>query len=267
MTFYPENKFKELNLLRQAQICLDLINYIDLHWLDIDTKNDLVKNLKNYFLWSNFSQSSDVGLINILKMSDLLNIQITQRRLFDFAVPLERYLNLSLKDDQFINITHIDGLNKVIKKLPIYLVLDHLRSSFNVGSIFRMAECLGVTHIFLVGYTPSPYDKGVKKTAMGTHEIVSWSHHHLLNDVIKELKEKNIYLVGLETLENAKSLSDFKCTQPIALFVGNERFGLSEKTIFELDECLTIPMLGQKNSMNVVNSLSIATHEVSKNYL
>ncbi len=222
--------------------------------------------MKKYFTWAHFSSSDSLYL---RKLSDLkLNISesITLRSLLDLAIPLERFLEISVKDDLVLRVKTNDSLEIERKVFPLYFVLDHLRSAFNVGSLFRVADCMGVKHIFLIGYTPTPDDKGVRKTAMGTDQWVSWSHHHHFSDVFSILQERSCSIFALETAEASTSLYDFKANEPLALIVGNERFGLTERVLSQVDGVLSIPMMGVKNSLNVATAMSMVTSEVIRQW-
>ncbi|MCB0391990.1 MAG: RNA methyltransferase [Bdellovibrionales bacterium] len=255
---YTREKFQKLSTYRQAEIIWHELSIIERQW----EAEPSLTSLNNYFNWLN-SSSPLYRLENLVKQ---LSHQSTLRELLNILVPVERYLDKSLKDNDFIIRTN-DNLEQSKKTLPIYLVLDHLRSSFNVGSIFRTAECLGVKHIFLVGYTPSPENDGVKKTAMGTEEWISWSHHNNIEEVVDRLKQENISIVGLETCSRAQPLRTFRCPENVALVLGNERFGLMENTLVQCNHLVEIEMLGYKNSLNVANALSITLYEFSNQML
>lgn len=260
---YKEHIFKELSETRKAQIILAELKSADECWgkSQFDSHISIVRN---YVSWLNTKKiSTQAQKLN--QLSHLLE-NTNQKKLLDFTVAVERFLNIATKDTDILKVTSLDKELTVNQTQPLYLVLDHLRSAFNVGSIFRTAECLGVKHIYLIGYTPTPDDQRVQKTSMGTSELIHWSHHKDLKDAVKELKSKNIPIVGLETSPQAVALNKFKAPDSLALVLGNERFGLSSKDLEKLDHILEIPMLGQKNSLNVSNALSIAAYEITKQW-
>ena len=261
-----ENKFKELSLERKIRVILNLITKIENSWEVAQDREINLKLFKNYFVWSDFFNVEDKNLKRLANLQFKVDLSISLRNLLDIAVPMERYLNLAVKDEHIFRVNEGDRVLRERKIFPLYFILDHLRSSFNVGSLFRTAECLGVKHIYLVGYTPTPEDSGVKKTAMGTDKVVPWSTHNHVIDVIKKLKTKGVSVIGLETSKASQSLNSFKVPEAVALLVGNERFGLSENVLEQVDHCLEIPMMGQKNSLNVANSLSITTYEVIRQW-
>ncbi len=266
MKTYPKNKFLQLTTERRVQILLDLIYKAEACWEDFSERSNLLGLFSQYFKWMNFFECDSALLRRVATYQSQIASDIELRKLLDIAVPFERYLELSVKDDQLVPVREGDRHNKPRTEMPLYFVLDHLRSAFNVGSLFRTAECLGVSHIFLVGYTPTPDDSGVQKTAMGTDKIVAWSSHNHIEEVFKKLKEENISIVALETSMQAKRLDDWRAPERLAFVVGNERFGLNQKSLQPVDEIVEIPVFGRKNSLNVANALAIASFEVVRQW-
>ena len=189
---------------------LNLIYEIEENWKDKEKVNDLVALLSQYFSWFDLFNSENRFLKKMAPFEFQIEKNMSLRKLLDLAVPLERYLRVSVKDDQIFKVNVGDNPKAKRITYPYCFILDPLRSAFNVGSLFRTAECLGVEHIFLVGYTPTPEDKGVKKTAMGSENWVSWSHCHHFSEVQQNLKNKGYKLIALETTENAMDLTNFK---------------------------------------------------------
>ena len=265
MSSYPRNKFEELSEERKVRVLLDTIYKIENQWGSAEHEQ-LMGLFADYFKWSDFFSSTSPFLSRISSLEFKLDQSMSLRSLLDIAVPLERYLNLAIKDEHLVAIREGDQFDKDREEVPLYFVLDHLRSAFNVGSLFRTAECLGAKHIFLVGYTPTPEDQGVKKTAMGTESFVTWSVHNHLDEVKAELDKDKIPLVALETSAASKNILNWKAPKTVALLVGNERFGLTPKSLQLASEVVEIPMFGMKNSLNVANSLSVVAFEVIRQW-
>ncbi len=266
MKTYPKNKFLELAIERRVQILLDLIYKAEACWEEPAERTSLLDQFGQYFKWMNFFECDSGLLRRVATYEPQMASDIELRKLLDIAVPFERYLELSVKDDQLVPIREGDRHNKPRQEMPLYFILDHLRSAFNVGSLFRTAECLGVSHIYLVGYTPSPEDAGVQKTAMGTETIVGWSSHNHIEEVYQKLKDQNISIVALETSLAATTLDAWQAPDRVAFVVGNERFGLNQKSLQPVDEVVEIPVFGKKNSLNVANALAIASFEVVRQW-
>jgi len=142
----------------------------------------------------------------------------------------------------------------------IYLIAQNIRSLFNVGSLFRCADVFGVKKIYLCGYTGYPPRKEISKVALSADEWVPWEHHYQTHTLIKKLKEKNVRIVSLETGSNAVDLPDYKPSFPMALVVGNEIKGISKKILELSDDIVKIPMVGQKESLNVGVAASVALY-------
>lgn len=148
------------------------------------------------------------------------------------------------------------------KQRDIYLLLDNIRSTHNVGSIFRTADAVGVTKIFISGYTPAPIDRfgrvrgDIAKTSLGAEKTVPYELVENPLDCLKKLKkEKNISILALEQHERSISHTSYSREGNIVVVVGNEVGGVSPDILSLCDEILEISMHGEKESLNV----SVAT--------
>jgi tRNA G18 (ribose-2'-O)-methylase SpoU len=146
------------------------------------------------------------------------------------------------------------------------LILDHIRSAYNVGNIIRTSECLGAKEIQFVGYTPLPDNEMVMKTSMGTYDRVPWNHFHHLEDCIQHSKKQGRKIYALETSSRARPLDQLQFHDPFSIILGNERFGVESKILEEVDEIIKIPMMGVKNSLNVANCFSIFAFELYRQW-
>jgi len=144
----------------------------------------------------------------------------------------------------------------------IILILDNIRSPFNVGSIFRSSDSTLVEEIILCGYTPRPPHKKLLRTAMGAAEWVPWSFQEQATDTIRQLKDQNIPVVALETSKQSKSCFHFDFPYPVALLLGNEELGQTDQAITLADHLVEIPMMGRKNSLNVASAAAIVLFEI-----
>jgi tRNA G18 (ribose-2'-O)-methylase SpoU len=147
--------------------------------------------------------------------------------------------------------------------LPLEVLLDNLRSVYNVGSIFRTADGAGVRQIHLCGISPTPKHRKLAKTALGAAEAVPWTVQ--LNGLQKAvaLKEQGYQLWALEESPHAESLFDVTIQAddpPIALILGNEVIGVDPGILAQCDKVLYIPMVGQKESLNVAVAFGIAVY-------
>lgn len=147
------------------------------------------------------------------------------------------------------------------------LILHNIRSNHNVGSLFRTAECAGISKIILSGYTSAPVDKfarpvkEIAKVALGAEKILPWEKFKTLKKALENFKKK-AFIVGIE--QGKKSI-DYKKVKPKALTVfvlGNEVKGLSKKDIELCDALAEIPMKGKKESLNVSIAGAVAIFRI-----
>lgn len=145
-------------------------------------------------------------------------------------------------------------------KARLVAVLDSVRSLYNVGSMFRTADAFGVEHLYLTGLTGAPDSElnreRIHKTALGAEQTVPWTKVDSLSTVVERLKEDGFTIVALEQTPTAISLFDLKANSyklkaDVALIVGHELYGVSEPALSTADHAVHIPMLGQKESLNV----------------
>lgn len=174
-------------------------------------------------------------------------------------------------DDISVNRTSLDKIHTV-KKLPVTVLLNSIRSSYNVGSIFRTSDGVMIEKLILCGYTPhppideeNPGNKDVLKTALGSTQSVKWQYVKNPIDAIKDLKTKGIKICALELTENSKPFSDSKLYDfPLCLVVGNEITGVSQEVLDLCDYSIEIPQYGIKQSLNVAVAYGIAIFELRK---
>ena len=162
------------------------------------------------------------------------------------------------------NRSTLDTLHKV-EKLPVYVLLDNIRSNYNVGSIFRTSDGAMIEKLILCGYTPHPPKKEILKTALGSTESVNWEYIKDPKEAILNLKEKGIKICALELAENSTNYYDVKPEEfPICLIVGNEITGVSQELLDLCDMALEIPQYGIKQSLNVAVAYGISIFELRK---
>ena len=144
-------------------------------------------------------------------------------------------------------------------------LLDNIRSTYNVGSMFRTADGAGLRHLHLSGLTPTPGNPKINKTSLGAEGVVPWSYHLNGLDTAMGLKGKGLRLWALEISSQADSLFTVMpelTGPPILLVVGNEISGVDPSLLEVCDKVLAIPMLGQKRSLNVAIAFGIAVYHL-----
>ncbi|NMB53627.1 MAG: RNA methyltransferase [Leptolinea sp.] len=148
----------------------------------------------------------------------------------------------------------------------ISVILDNLRSAYNVGSILRTSDGAGIRHAYLCGITPTPAHSRLKKTSLTAEIHTSWSYHPNGMELIENLKESGVQIFGLETSPEAENLlgKPIQYKGKIALVVGNEVCGIDPEIRVCCDRVLYLPMLGIKKSLNVAVSFGIAAYLLNR---
>jgi tRNA G18 (ribose-2'-O)-methylase SpoU len=156
---------------------------------------------------------------------------------------------------------------KLSPKIPLIVVLENVRSAYNVGSVFRTADAFLIEAIYLTGYTAKPPHKEIKKTALGAEETVTWKHFANASVAIDELKQHGYKTYAIEQVENSISLEKTSFTDKIALVFGNEVSGIEQSTISLCDGCIEIPQLGMKHSLNIATAVGVVLWEIVRRRL
>lgn len=153
---------------------------------------------------------------------------------------------------------------KTTAKIPIIVVLENIRSAYNVGSVFRTSDAFLIEAIYITGYSARPPHKEIKKTALGAEESVSWQHFANAAEAIADLREKHYKVYAIEQVENSTHLHelDWSGSQPIAIVLGNEVTGVEQTTIGLCDGCVEIPQLGMKHSLNIATAAGVVLWEL-----
>lgn len=148
------------------------------------------------------------------------------------------------------------------------IILPDIRSAYNVGSIFRTADAAGISKIFLVGYTPLPVDKfrrenkEISKTALGAEKTISWEHIDEMLPLLKHLKNEGFQIIAVEQSEKSVDYKNVSLKEKNAFIFGNEVEGVSPEVLNECDVVTEIPMLGEKESLNVSVSVGVALFRI-----
>ena len=157
----------------------------------------------------------------------------------------------------------------MIPDTKFILIAHNIRSLHNVGSLFRTADSLGVSKIYLTGYTGTPPNSKIDKVALGAEKFVQWEYHQSPVRLINQLRKNNpgLTIVALENNIRSKKLiklDKFKPKFPLALIIGEEVKGVSKKLLSFSDQIVEIPMRGEKESLNVSVAFGIAAYAMLK---
>lgn len=148
-------------------------------------------------------------------------------------------------------------------KMPVMIVLENIRSAYNVGSIFRTADAFLLEGIYICGYTAYPPHKEIKKTALGADETVQWKHIKNSTEAIEELKAQGYKIYAVEQAENSLQLNKLPAlNEKIAVIFGNEVTGIEQSTIALCDGVIEIPQMGMKHSLNVSVAAGVVAWEL-----
>jgi 23S rRNA (guanosine2251-2'-O)-methyltransferase len=158
-------------------------------------------------------------------------------RSFDAAIPLDEY--------------------KKIRKNGLYILLDNLRSAFNVGAIFRTCDALRVSGLFLCGCTAFPPHVKLAKTSLGTIDYVPWRRYGKTLDAVRALRGKGIPVWAAETTSRSKPFHAVRYPPELGIVFGNEALGVDREVLEECDEIVEVPLYGFKNSLNVATAVGI----------
>lgn len=145
---------------------------------------------------------------------------------------------------------------------PVHVVLDNLRSAYNVGSIFRAADAGAVEHMHLCGMTAHPPHKKIAKTALGAFEYVPWTYYERTTHALDKLRESGVAPIAVEVTEDAVSHVEFHWPRPVAIVFGNEVTGIRPKILARCDATVCIPMKGFKNTINVATAFGVILFEI-----
>jgi len=150
-----------------------------------------------------------------------------------------------------------------IKRNQIYLVLDRVIDTYNIGSLFRLSDAIAAEKMFICGDSEYPPNSRIHKAAVGTEEWVPWEKRNSAVDLIKELKEKGVQIIAVEQSPKSISYKQLAINNfPVAIVVGNETDGVSKEVLDMADIIVELPMFGVNKSLNVWGTAAIVAYKV-----
>lgn len=194
---------------------------------------------------------------------------------------------LDSKQLRDIPLTEAHTFSKKVKRNKIYFILENVYDTYNIGGIFRLADALAVSKIYLCGEMETPPNHKIQKASVGTYKIVPWVYKQTALEAIEELRginsvilsetknpnnqymdpssdihrtqddKEKIKIIAIEQSKNSIPYKTADFSLPVAFVVGNETFGLSEQTLSSVDQIVEIPMWGVNKSLNVIVSAAI----------
>ncbi len=160
---------------------------------------------------------------------------------------------------------------KEAKKLPLIVVLDDVRSLYNVGSVFRSGDAFRITAVYLCGITACPPNAEIHKTALGGEDSVDWKYFERTEDAVEELHRDGYFVYSIEQVEGSTKLQNLDLNTAsgngYAVIFGNEVKGVKQNVVDMSDDCLEIPQFGTKHSLNVSVTSGIVMWEFAKKFI
>ena len=158
---------------------------------------------------------------------------------------------------------------KAAEKLPLIVVLDDVRSLYNVGSVFRTCDAFRVERVCLCGITACPPNAEIHKTALGGEDAVDWQYYASADEAVEALRAEGVFVYSIEQVEGSVKLQNLTVepSRRYAVIFGNEVKGVRQSVVDASDGCLEIPQFGTKHSLNVANTASIVIWEFARKLL
>ena len=153
-----------------------------------------------------------------------------------------------------------------IDRLPVVVLLDSVRSLYNVGSFFRTADAVWIQKLLLSGITASPPNRQIAKTALGAEATVPWARVDHTGKALEELHSRGYQLAAVETTVAAVDLFDWRPAFPVCVVFGHEVAGIGPEVLDACDVCVRIPTLGAKQSLNVATAGGVVLFELLRKY-
>lgn len=197
---------------------------------------------------------------HLAALARLLVPGMSRRQFLAVRVPVERAAGQRVTDVTILADDRVPDAGEPADRMALTLVAESIRSAFNLGGLFRTAECFGAAALWTSGYTALPDHPHAAEAALGTVALVPWRSFENVAEALAELRGSGVTVYALETVPTAVPVAEVAWRFPAALIVGNERFGLDSATVAAADAVIRIPMHGRKNSLNVVTAAGIALH-------
>ena len=155
---------------------------------------------------------------------------------------------------------------KKVEKLPLIVVLDNIRSLYNIGSVFRTCDAFRIESIYLCGISATPPHQEIHKTALGAEDTVDWKYFKNTTDAIQSLKNEDYFVYSVEQVEGSIMLNDIQLNKggKYAIVLGNEVKGVQQQVVDMSDGCIEIPQYGTKHSLNVSTTAGIVIWDLFK---
>jgi len=157
---------------------------------------------------------------------------------------------------------------KNLKRNPIYLILENIYDTYNIGGLFRLADGLAAEKIYICGKSEIPPNHKIKKASIGTYKVVPWEYKNTAEEAIEELRtlQPKIQIIAVEQDHTAVPYTSMEYQFPVAILVGNETYGVLPETLKLVDKIAEIPMWGINKSLNVIVSAAIVSYHIAEKF-
>ncbi len=149
-----------------------------------------------------------------------------------------------------------------IQRQPIYIVLDEVLDTYNIGSLFRLADAIAATKVFLCGKMEFPPSSRIHKAAVGTEKWTPWEKCDTALEVVTKLKKEGVFTIAVEQDTRSVTLSHMAHQFPVAIVLGHESFGVKKEVLDIVDQIVELPMLGVNKSFNVWGSGAVVAYKL-----
>ncbi|NCO00169.1 RNA methyltransferase [Candidatus Falkowbacteria bacterium] len=170
---------------------------------------------------------------------------------------------MTLNSKELRNLSESDAVvvSKSLKRFPVYIVLEDVLDTYNIGGFFRLADAIAAEKIYLCGGCAVPPNHKIVKASVGNYKIVPWEYKETAAEAIRELKKiKGLSLVAVEQSNKSIDYRNYKYRFPIAFVFGHETDGVKASTLALMDVVVELPMYGVNKSLNVMVAAGIALY-------
>lgn len=172
-------------------------------------------------------------------------------------------MKLNAKELRDVELEEVQDQLHAIKRNPIYLILENIYDTYNVGGLFRLADALAIEKMYLCGQMEIPPHHKIQKASIGTYKVVPWEYKETAKEAIDELRKQGVQVVSIEQDERSVPYTEIEYKFPVGLVLGNETYGVVPETLALCDEIAEIPMWGINKSLNVIVSGAIVSYYVA----
>ncbi len=258
-------EFLRLNEAMAVRALLDQVLEVERRWEDAAERQRALQELFQKLELASTHRSPLLQRLALLRQR--VPEDPSYHQFMSVFVPIEREHGRMVTDADIL-IDQVDHVHAPARYMPAVLILDNIRSAFNVGSLLRMADCIGFEKVYLCGYTARPDQDKVAKAALGAQSKVAWEWQAHTLACVQALKQTGTPVFALETAQGATALEAMQFPpQRLGILCGNERYGIEASVLRECQGYIEIPCWGYKNSLNVSVSVGMLAFELRRQWL